>query len=62
MLSGFITYLIIGVIFNFIFDQLVSFSGNEEFRFTIFERIVMSLIWPIGVGMFIFHFFSNLGK
>ena len=62
MLSGLITYLIIGVVFNFIFDQLVSLSGSEEFRLTIFERIIMSLIWPIGVGMFIFHFLRNLGK
>jgi len=62
MLSGLITYLIIGVAFNFVFDQLVSLSGNEEFRFTIIERLIMSLIWPVGVGMFIFHFLNNLKK
>ena len=62
MLSGFITYLIIGVVCNFIFDQLVSFNGAEEFRFTTFERIVMTCIWPVGVGMFVFHFLRNLTK
>lgn len=62
MLSGFITYLIIGVVFNFIFDQLVTLAGTEEFRLTVFERIIMTLIWPIGVLMFIFHFIRNAIK
>ena len=63
MISGIITYLIIGVAFNFIFDLLVNLSENEDFRFTTKERIIMTLIWPIGIGMFVIHFlkefFSN---
>ena len=60
MISGIITYLIIGVVFNFIFDLLVNVSGEEAHRFTVVERFVMTLIWPVGVGMFIFHLIKNL--
>lgn len=59
MISGIITYLIIGVAFNFIFDVLVSLSGNEDFRFTMLERAIMSIIWPIGIGLFILYFIRN---
>ena len=60
MISNLITYLIIGVLFNFIFDKLVDFNESEEYRFTIKERIIMTLIWPVGLGMFAFHFFNNI--
>ena len=60
MISGIITYLIIGVVFNFIFDLLVNVSGEEAHRFTVVERFVMTLIWPVGVFMFIFHLIKNL--
>lgn len=59
MISGIITYLIIGVAFNFIFDLLVNLSGNEDFRFTMLERFIMTIIWPIGIGMFILYFIRN---
>lgn len=66
MISNVITYLIIGVLFNFIFDKLVDFNGTEEHRFTMGERVTMTLFWPLGVGAFIFHFikqiFSNNDK
>ena len=62
MINGIITYLVIGVVFNFVFDLLVNVSGNEEHRFTMFERLTMTLIWPVGVLAFVFHFISNLGK
>ena len=60
MVSNVITYLIIGVAFNFVFDSLVNISGNEEYRFNMKERIVMTFIWPFGLGMFAFHFFNNI--
>lgn len=60
MISGIITYLIIGVVFNFVFDLLVNVSGEEAHRFTVVERFVMTLIWPVGVVMFIFHLIKNL--
>ena len=60
MINGIITYLIIGVMFNFVFDLLVNFSGNEEQRFTVVERLVMTLVWPIGVLAFVFYFIKNL--
>jgi len=60
MINGIITYLIIGVIFNFVFDLLVNLSGSEDHRFTMFERLVMTLVWPIGVLAFVFHFIKNI--
>lgn len=59
MISNMITYLIIGVVFNFLFDKLVDFNESEEFRFSIKERIIMTFIWPVGVGMFVVYFFKN---
>lgn len=59
MISNVITYLIIGVVFNFLFDKLVDFNESEEYRFTMKERITMTLIWPIGLGMFAIHFFKQ---
>lgn len=60
MITNAITYLIIGVVFNFVFDSLVNVSGNEEYRFTMKERIIMAFIWPVGLGVFAFHFFNNI--
>ena len=60
MISNVITYLIVGVLFNFVFDKLVDFSGNEEQRFNMGERLAMVILWPLGVGMFVFHFVKQL--
>jgi len=60
MISNVITYLVLGVLFNFIFDKLVDFSGNEEQRFSMGERLAMVILWPLGVGMFVFHFVKQL--
>ena len=59
MISNVITYLILGVLFNFVFDKLVDFNESEEFRFTMKERIIMTLIWPVGVGSFAIYFFKQ---
>ena len=60
MISNVITYLIVGVLFNFVFDKLVDFSGNEEQRFNMGERLAMVILWPLGVGVFVFHFVKQL--
>ena len=62
MISNVITYLIIGVVFNFLFDKLVDFNESEEYRFTMGERLSMTILWPLGVGLFIIHFIRNFGK
>jgi hypothetical protein len=59
MISNVITYLIIGVLFNFVFDKLVDVNESEDLRFTIGERITMTLIWPVGVGMFVIQFLKE---
>jgi len=56
MISNVVTYLILGVLFNFVFDKLVDFNGDEEHRFTIAERVAMTIVWPLGVGMFVYQF------
>ena len=60
MINGIITYLIIGVAFNFVFDLLVNLSGSEDHRFTMFERLTMTLIWPAGVIFFVYNFIKNI--
>jgi len=60
MISNVITYLVLGVLFNFVFDLLVNVSGNEEQRFTMGERFTLTLFWPLGVGAFIFHFIKQI--
>lgn len=60
MISNLITYLIIGVAFNFIFDVLVNLSQSEENRLTLKERFILTLIWPVGIAMFGYHLISNL--
>ena len=60
MISVLIYYLMGGVAFNFCYDLLVSHAGNEEWRFTMRERFITLLVWPIYVLVFIFNFLKNL--
>lgn len=60
MISNVITYLFIGVVFNFLFDKLVDFSESEDHRFNMGERIAMTLLWPIGVLTLVYYFIKNL--
>ena len=53
-----LTYLIIGVAVNFVYDWLVGYT-NEEYRFTMKERIMAGLAWPILLTIFIYNFFKT---
>lgn len=60
MISVLIYYLMGGVAFNFCYDLLVSHAGNEEWRFTMRERLITLAVWPIYALVFIFNFLRNL--
>ena len=55
MISNFLTYLMIGVAFNFITDILMDWLETEN-RLTIKEKIIVTFIWPIAVVTMVYHF------
>lgn len=59
MISNIITYLIIGVALNLIYDWAVN-SVGAEYRFTFKERVIVTLIWPFSVIIFIYHFIKSM--
>ena len=60
MINGILTYIFIGVIFNFLFDLIVNYLGDEEQRFTMKERISTTIIWPIALIVFLYNFIRTL--
>ena len=59
MINGILTYIFIGVIFNFLFDLVVNYLGDEEQRFTMKERISTAIIWPIALIVFLYNFLKT---
>ncbi len=63
MLSAIIWYLFAGVAYNFFWDLLTTRVGSQENRFTMMERLVVVLIWPLVTvfffGMLLKNLFSN---
>jgi len=57
-------YLLCGVIFNFIYDSLINFLGKEfeKLRFSLLERIIVGLFWPIALIRMIIGFISTFIK
>lgn len=60
MINEILTYILIGVICNFLFDVLISRLEAEEQRFTITERIVTTALWPIALAVFVYNFVKTL--
>jgi len=60
MLNYIFTYLSIGVVFNFLFDLIINYIESEEHRFTIMERVMTTLLWPIALIVFVFNFIKTL--
>jgi hypothetical protein len=50
-----ISYIALGVLVNFMYDLIVSKLGeeHEKNRFTMIERVTVTIIWPIIVFNFI---------
>jgi hypothetical protein len=63
MLSAIIWYLFFGVAYNFFWDLLTTRVGSQENRFTMMERLLVVLIWPLVTvfffGMLLKNLFSN---
>jgi hypothetical protein len=57
-----ILYLLIGVTFNYLWDVTISYTGSEENRFTVKERLIVSMIWPIALGFGLATFIAALFK
>jgi hypothetical protein len=54
-------YILIGTIFNIVFDYLVNQLGeeNEDLRLTNSERIVAIIVWPLVFYQFLKYFFND---
>jgi hypothetical protein len=57
-----ILYLLIGVTFNYLWDVTISYTGSEENRFTVKERLIVSMIWPVALGFGLATFIAALFK
>jgi hypothetical protein len=57
-----ILYLLIGVTFNYLWDVTISYTGSEENRFTVKERFIVSMIWPVALGFGLATFIAALFK
>ena len=60
MLSTIIYYIIIGVTFNFLWDFVISKTQKEEYRFTMLERVIVIIIWPVAVLFLAFTLAKNI--
>ena len=56
-----IIYVICGVVFNLIYDLIISYLGveHEVNRFTMAERIFILFIWPIPFIIMIFSILNS---
>ena len=59
-----INYLFIGVVFNLIYDFVVSAAGPEhqKNRFTLYERAWVTLTWPLSLLRFIRVFINQFNN
>jgi Trk-type K+ transport system membrane component len=67
MLANYIIYYILaGTVFNIFYDLLVDYLRNRgidsDIRFTLKERIIATLLWPIYATGLIVNIFINLFK
>lgn len=60
MITAIFTYIFIGVVCNFLFDLIINYIQDEANRFTIWERITTTLLWPIALIVFVYNFIKTL--
>jgi hypothetical protein len=51
----YILYLIIGVAFNFLWDNIINITEDEENRFNLLQRFIVILIWPFVISFGILY-------
>jgi hypothetical protein len=54
-MSWILTYLMVGIVFIALYDY-ICIKLETELRFNNRERVVVALLWPIGLMMFIWSF------
>ena len=59
MITYIFYYVSIGVLFNFLFDKVIDYLEQEQIRFTIMERIITTLLWPIALLVFLYNFIKS---
>lgn len=57
-----ILYLLVGVTFNYLWDVTIWMVDSEENRFTVKERLIVSMIWPAALGYAVFVFIAAFFK
>ncbi len=60
MISAIIWYVFAGVVFNFLWDLVTTRLESEQNRFTMGERLIVLLIWPIAVLFFVTMFIKTV--
>lgn len=60
MINAICTYIFIGVVCNFLFDLIINYIQDEANRFTIWERVTTTLLWPIALIVFVYNFIKTL--
>jgi hypothetical protein len=60
MISVGIWYLFAGVMFNFLWDLITTRLESEQNRFTMLERFIILLIWPIALVFFVTMFIKTI--
>jgi formate-dependent nitrite reductase membrane component NrfD len=60
MISAIIWYLFAGVAFNFLWDLITTRLESEQNRFTMLERFIVVLIWPIALLFFVTMFIKTV--
>lgn len=67
MIYSYLTYyLLVGVVFNFLYDLMVDYlqrNGHEgNIRFNMVERVIVCLLWPIYLLLFIRNLYKEASK
>ena len=54
-MNVYILYLISGVAFNFLWDNIINITEDEENRFNLLQRFIVTFIWPFVISFGIFY-------
>jgi len=53
-------YLLIGTVSSFLIEVAMQWATNNEMSFTMAERSVSIIIWPITTLVFVYHFIKGM--
>jgi hypothetical protein len=61
-MNVYILYLISGVAFNFLWDNIINSIGNEKTRFNLLERFIVTFTWPFIISFGVFYTIKSFLK